>query len=377
MDRRELSMDPSPTTSGYRRYDVSSPGGSTDTFCIPERYILKNYVGHGAVGTVCTAIDSATGQLVAIKKLHNVFADLVHSKRIVSELFMLHRFRNTPQVIHTHCVLPPEDPSDFDAVYLVMDYYESDLHDVIKDVEVVLTEDHIRYLSFQILLGLARLHSANCRHRDLKPQNVLVTKDADAVIADFGLAKGYEVEDVAQSLYVVTRWYRPPELLLREPHYDEAVDMWSFGCVLAEMFLHAPLFAGTNQIDQLHKIMYLTGVPTPDVYSDLGSDAARRYLDQLQSHKFTGQSLKERISMASDSALDLLKHLLQFHPKNRISAREALRHSWYASVGFEVSEEELDSSASSGAAEREVCPKPTTPEEARQMILSIINRSWD
>eukprot|EP00759_Apiculatamorpha_spiralis_P051405 PhF_6_TR5217/c0_g1_i1/m.7527 len=321
---------PTSTSDGYTSYDINLPTGDCDTFDIPSEYVLEQYVGHGAVGLVCLARHLPTDSVVAIKKLRSVFADMVHTKRIIRELTLLKHYHNAQYIVKTHRILRPSR-ADYSDVYVVMDYYPSDLANVIRDVETTLTEPHIKWISYQLALALRTLHQTNCMHRDLKPQNILVTPETDVVLADFGLAKAYEVEDVAQSLYVVTRWYRPPELLVREPHYAAPVDVWSFGCVLGEMFLRTPLFAGRNQIDQLHQIMFLLGVPEPDVYADFGSEAARRYLDQLQKNRHVGTSFRDKFPMASEEAIDLLSKILVFHPDRRLSMQEVLEHPWYVS----------------------------------------------
>jgi len=362
------SQPPCPsTTEGYSIYDISLPDGDSDSFEIPDRYKLECYMGHGAVGIVCLGRDvQQDNQVVAIKKLRNVFADTVHSRRIVRELTLLKHYRNAPYIIRTDAIIPPARPN-YNDVYVVMKNYASDLHYVIHNRNVDLTESHIKWITFQLLLGLRILHKTGCIHRDLKPQNILVTEKADVVIADFGLAKGYEVEDVSQSLYVVTRWYRPPELLLREPRYAAPVDMWSFGCILAELYLRTPLFAGSNQIDQLHRIMHMTGVPTPEVYNDLGSEPARRYLDQFQSkQRHEGIDFRQILgSGAPDAVIDLLKGLLQFHPKNRMTAEQALSHPWYAEYA-PIEDVPTD------IAKAPIDPQPNSPEDAKAMINQLV-----
>lgn len=144
---------------------------------------------------------------------------------------------------------------------------ETDLHRVIYSRQD-LSEDHIQYFIWQILKGLLYMHSANIIHRDLKPSNLLLVqinlfqnKACDLKICDLGLARGYEDEEEQKTEYVVTRWYRAPEVILNASQYSKAIDIWSVGCILAELLGRTPLFPGEDFLDQVQRIISVLGTP--------------------------------------------------------------------------------------------------------------------
>jgi serine/threonine protein kinase len=139
----------------------------------------------------------------------------------------------------------PPDRRDFKDLYIVTDCYECDLDRIISSTQT-LTDGHHQYFLYQILRGLKYVHSANVLHRDLKPSNILVDANCDLAICDFGLARGVSGDLDGMTEYVVTRWYRAPELLCENPSYDSAVDMWSVGCIFAELFVRRPLLKGRD-----------------------------------------------------------------------------------------------------------------------------------
>ena len=147
---------------------------------------------------------------------------------------------------------------------------ETDLHRVIYSRQD-LTADHIQYFVYQILRGLLFMHSANVIHRDIKPSNLLLVyfyfikfqnKACDLQICDLGLARGYVEEEEEKTEYVVTRWYRAPEVILNASEYSKAVDIWSVGCIMAELFGRQPLFPGEDFLDQVQRIISVLGTPT-------------------------------------------------------------------------------------------------------------------
>lgn len=149
----------------------------------------------------------------------------------------------------------PEAKTGFNDIYIVTEFMETDLHRVIYSRQD-LTDEHIQYFVYQILRGLLYMHSANVIHRDLKPGNILVNKNCDLKICDLGLARGYETEEEFKTeyqtvlfRYVVTRWYRAPEVILNASEYSKAVDIYSVGCILAELLGRTPLFPGENYLD--------------------------------------------------------------------------------------------------------------------------------
>lgn len=176
------------------------------------------------------------------------------------------------------------------------------------------------------------MHSANLLHRDLKPSNLLLNSECHMKVADFGLARSLDTRDPDQTPlltdYVATRWYRAPEILLGSNKYTKGVDMWSMGCILAELLLGKPVFPGTSTLNQLDRVMEVTGRPSQEDVDSINSPLAQTMLESLPPTK--PRKLRDMFPTASDDALDLLKNLLQFNPGKRLTAEQALKHPYVA-----------------------------------------------
>jgi mitogen-activated protein kinase 15 len=176
------------------------------------------------------------------------------------------------------------------------------------------------------------MHSANLLHRDLKPSNLLLNSECHVKVADFGLARSLDVKDPDTipllTDYVATRWYRAPEILLGSNKYTKGVDMWSMGCILAELLLGKPVFPGTSTLNQLDRVMELIGRPTAEDIEAVDCTLASTMLDSLPPTK--AKRLRDVFPTASDDALDLLRNLLQFNPHKRLTAEQALKHPYVA-----------------------------------------------
>merc|ERR1719329_681071 len=231
-------------------------------FKVPAELNFIKKVGSGAYGTVASFEDPKTGKKMAVKKITDAFHDLIDGKRILREVKLLRNFQHD-NIISILDMYPPDTP-DFDDIYIVTDLMETDLHRVIYSKQA-LNEEHHQYFVYQIVRGLLYLHSANVVHRDLKPANILVNKSCDLKICDFGLARGLSGGDDADSSltdYVVTRWYRAPEVVLLASEYTKSIDVWSVGCILCELIGRKPIFTGKDHLDQIKKILQITGTPT-------------------------------------------------------------------------------------------------------------------
>ncbi|KAL2725157.1 Mitogen-activated protein kinase 14B [Vespula squamosa] len=211
---------------------------------VPERYQMLTPVGSGAYGqniVRISAVDTTTNQKVAIKKLARPFQSAVHAKRTYRELRML-KHMNHENVIGLLDVFHPSSSlEDFQHVYLVTHLMGADLNNIVRTQK--LSDDHVQFLVYQILRGLKYIHSAGIIHRDLKPSNIAVNEDCELKILDFGLARPTENEMTG---YVATRWYRAPEIMLNWMHYNQTVDIWSVGCIMAELLTGRTLFPGTD-----------------------------------------------------------------------------------------------------------------------------------
>jgi len=181
-------------------------------------------------------------------------------KRILREIRILAAVKHQ-NLLNLIDLLPPTS-ADFDDVFIVMPYGGHALDRVIYSPQQKLSESHAKAFACQILRGLKYLHSAGVVHRDLKPANILVKSDCSLRIADFGLARGRTNDDEELTEYVVTRWYRAPELILRSQTYTESVDVFALGCIMAELYLGRPIFPGISESDQLTRIVTVLGTPS-------------------------------------------------------------------------------------------------------------------
>mmetsp|Transcript_21929 Transcript_21929/g.36329 ORF Transcript_21929/g.36329 Transcript_21929/m.36329 type:complete len:353 (+) Transcript_21929:170-1228(+) len=310
---------------GKRSFMVSG-----NRFDVDERYQLVKPLGHGAYGVVCAAKDDKSGENLAIKKVVKAFDDPTDAKRTLREIRLLSHL-NHENVIKLKDIMKPESREFFDDVYLVVELMDTDLHQIIKSPQP-LTDDHCQYFLYQILRAIKYIHSAHVLHRDLKPGNLLVNKNCELKVCDFGLARVSDPDedngDMTQ--YVVTRWYRAPELILRG-EYTKAIDMWSVGCIFAELLGRKPLFPGRDYIHQLELITKVLGSPSDEELKSInGSEKAVRYLQALP--KRPKQSLAKMFPKANPLAIDLLEKMLVFDPKRRCNADEALEHPYLAEL---------------------------------------------
>ncbi|NXL91354.1 MK14 kinase, partial [Alectura lathami] len=186
-----------------------------------------------------SAFDTKTGLRVAVKKLSRPFQSIIHAKRTYRELRLLKHMKHENELLGgcSIAVLPPV------RRYLVTHLMGADLNNIVKCQK--LTDDHVQFLIYQILRGLKYIHSADIIHRDLKPSNLAVNEDCELKILDFGLARHTDDEMTG---YVATRWYRAPEIMLNWMHYNQTVDIWSVGCIMAELLTGRTLFPGTDRI---------------------------------------------------------------------------------------------------------------------------------
>lgn len=301
------------------------------TFEVGDEYEVIETIGTGAYGVVSSARRKDTGQQVAIKKIPNAFDVVMNAKRTLRELKILKHFKHD-NIIAIKDILKPTVPyAEFKSVYVVLDLMESDLHQIIHSSQP-LTLEHVRYFLYQLLRGLKYIHSANVIHRDLKPSNLLINENCELKIGDFGMARGLctkpDEYKYFMTEYVATRWYRAPELMLSLHEYTQAIDMWSVGCIFAEMLGRKQLFPGKNYIHQLQLIITVLGTPPAKVVHSIGADRVRAYVQSLPSRQpVPWESLYQN---ADRKALFLLSKMLRFDPRERISVVEALNYPFLA-----------------------------------------------
>uniref|UniRef100_A0A7N8X9J8 mitogen-activated protein kinase n=1 Tax=Mastacembelus armatus TaxID=205130 RepID=A0A7N8X9J8_9TELE len=269
---------------------------------VPEKYTRLRQIGTGAYGSVCSAINEKTKEKVAIKKLHRPFQSEIFAKRAYRELRLLKHMKHENVIGLLSVFTPASCLSDFQDFYLVMPYMFTDL----SKVRGHLSEDKVQFLVYQMLCGLRYIHKAGIIHRDLKPGNLAVNQDCELKILDFGLARSTDAEMTG---YVVTRWYRAPEVILNWMHYTQTVDIWSVGCIMAEMINGKTLFKGKDYMDQLTQIMKVTGVPGPEFIQKLDSP--------------------EVGITAVGVCIDLLEKMLVLDGDERPTAELALEHPYF------------------------------------------------
>lgn len=299
-------------------------------FKVPAQWDLIKKVGSGAYGTVASFQEGKTKQKVAVKKITDAFNDLVDGKRILREVKLLRTFKHD-NIIQILDMYPPDHP-DFDDIYIVTDLMETDLHRVIYSKQM-LNDEHHQYFSYQILRGLLYLHSANVVHRDLKPSNILVNKNCDLKICDFGLARGFgsEEDDPTLTDYVVTRWYRAPEVVLLASEYTKSIDVWSVGCILCELVGRKPIFTGKDHLDQIKKILQVTGTPSEADLDWLPARSpARSFIKKVPS--CTKQPWNTIYPKATPSGIEAMDRMLTFHPVRRATVQDAIVLPYYETL---------------------------------------------
>uniref|UniRef100_A0A672YI51 mitogen-activated protein kinase n=1 Tax=Sphaeramia orbicularis TaxID=375764 RepID=A0A672YI51_9TELE len=280
---------------------------------VPEKYTRLKQIGTGAYGSVCSAINDKTKEKVAIKKLHRPFQSEIFAKRAYRELRLLKHMKHENVIGLLDVFTPVTSLDDFQDFYLVMPYMYTDL----SKVRGHLSEDKVQFLVYQMLCGLrvSNHHS---------PGNLAVNQDCELKILDFGLARSTDAEMTG---YVVTRWYRAPEVILNWMHYTQTVDIWSVGCIMAEMINGKTLFKGKDYMDQLTQIMKVTGVPGPEFVQKLDTPEAKSYIKGLP--RYPRKDFSTLFPRVSAKCIDLLEKMLVLDGDERPTAELALEHPYF------------------------------------------------
>ncbi|XP_019240165.1 PREDICTED: mitogen-activated protein kinase 19-like isoform X2 [Nicotiana attenuata] len=293
------------------------------------RYKILEVIGKGSYGVVCAAIDTHTGEKVAIKKITDIFEHTSDAIRILREIKLLRLLRH-PDIVDIKRIMLPPSRRDFRDIYVVFELMESDLHHVIKANDD-LTHEHHRFFLYQMLRALKYMHTANVYHRDLKPKNILANANCKLKICDLGLARVAFSDTPTTVLwtdYVATRWYRAPELCGSFfSKYTPAIDIWSIGCIFAEVLTGKPLFPGKSIVHQLELMTDLLGTPSADTISGVRNEKARKYLNSMR--KKNPVPFTEKFPDADPLVLQLLQRLLAFDPTDRPTAEEALSDPYF------------------------------------------------
>jgi len=296
-------------------------------FEVSKQYRIIEPVSHGAFGTVCSAIDEASGQQIAVKKVEGAFEHITITKRTLRELRILRHLQHE-NLVQVMGIFIPGTKMDFEDIYVISELMETDLASTLRSSQP-LSDDHCQFFLYQILRGMKYVHSAKVIHRDLKPRNLLVNSNCDLKICDFGLARVHFSDKVwvcPMTEYVCTRWYRAPEVICSWSDYTCAIDIWSIGCIFAEMLTRRRLFPGHNTQHQLDLIIGLLGTPTKQELGKIPNEKCRKFIQSLA--ETPGKLFTEVFADASPDAQDFLDKTLRWDPENRSSVEEGLQHAY-------------------------------------------------
>lgn len=324
-------------------HSVQTPKGET-VFTLRPYYRDLEYLGSGSYGVVVKGYNSSTGKFLAIKRICNMGRGVADAKNVLREIRLMRHMGVHPNIMGLEDLIANEAR---DELYIMMELMYSDLHRAIQS-NCQLTDGHHRHIMFQVLRGIKFLHDNRIIHRDIKPGNILISKSCHVRITDFGQARERPIgigpdadENVSDPMtsHVVTRWFRAPELMLSpDGLYTYAVDMWSTGCVLAELLRRKTLFPGKDYIDQLNRIFAVIGSPQPSEIEYVRNSAALEFLAK-QANKRRA-NFKALFHNAPSDALDFLEGLLQFDSSKRFTSAEALDHPYLAERRAATMEEE-------------------------------------
>jgi serine/threonine protein kinase len=292
----------------------------------PEaRYLRQEKLGEGTYATVFKGKSRLSGETVALKEIH-LDAEEGAPSTAIREISLMKELKHTNivrllDVIHTESKL-----------MLVFEFMDQDLKKFMdstaRATHGALETATIKSFMYQLLKGIAYCHENRVLHRDLKPQNLLINKRGELKLGDFGLARAFGIPVNTFSNEVVTLWYRAPDVLLGSRMYSTSIDIWSAGCIMAEMYTGRPLFPGTTNEDQLQRIFRMMGTPTEQTWPGV---------TQLSEYKqphvvYPQQSISQILPNIDACGLDLLNRMLQYQPQLRISAKEALNHSYFQDI---------------------------------------------
>ncbi|XP_048404177.1 cyclin-dependent kinase 17-like isoform X2 [Stegostoma tigrinum] len=318
-----------PMSRRLRRASLSEIG-----FGKLETYVKLDKLGEGTYATVFKGRSKLTDNLVALKEIR-----LEHEEgapcTAIREVSLLKELKHA-NVVTLHDIIHTEK-----SLTLVFEYLDRDLKQYMDDCGNIMNMNNVKIFLFQLLRGLAYCHGRKVLHRDLKPQNLLISDKGELKLADFGLARAKSVPTKTYSNEVVTLWYRPPDVLLGSTEYSTPIDMWGVGCIFYEMGTGRPCFSGSTVEDQLHLIFRTLGTPTEETWSGISTHS------QFSAYHFPRYKAEPLINHAprlDADGIDLLTKLLQFEGKRRITAQQAVRHHYFRSFGASILE--LDDTSS-------------------------------
>jgi cell division cycle 2-like protein len=337
-----------------------------------DEFERLNKIDEGTYGVVYRAKDKKSGEVVALKKVKMEKEREGFPLTSLREINILLSFHH-PSIVDVKEVVVG---NNLDSIFMVMEYMEHDLKALMESMKQPFSQSEVKCLMLQLLEGIKYLHDNWVLHRDLKTSNLLLNNRGELKICDFGLSRQYGSPLKPYTHLVVTLWYRAPELLLGAKQYSTAIDMWSLGCIMAELLSKEPLFNGKTEFDQLDKIFRILGTPNETIwpgYSKLPGVKVNfvKHQYNLLRKKFPPTSFTGS-PVLSDSGFDLLNKLLTYDPDRRITAEAALNHEWFREVPLPKSKEFMPTFPAQHAQDRRVrriMKSPDPLEEQRRKEL--------
>jgi len=288
-----------------------------------QKYEKLEKIGEGTYGTVFKAKNRETGEIVALKRVRLDDDDEGVPSSALREICLLKELKHK-NIVALYDVLHSER-----KLTLVFEHCDQDLKKYFDSLNGEIDSDVVKALMYQLLRGLHYCHSHNILHRDLKPQNLLINKTGELKLADFGLARAFGIPVRCYSAEVVTLWYRPPDVLFGAKLYTPSIDMWSAGCIFAELAnAGRPLFPGSDVDDQLKRVFKLLGTPTEDTWPGMCSLPDFKPFPLYQ----PSLSLSQVVPKLSTRGRDLLQKLLICNPSGRMSAIDSMNHLYFTDL---------------------------------------------
>ncbi|KAG1331332.1 cyclin-dependent kinase G-2 [Cocos nucifera] len=362
----DMVKTPEPVQPPQRCINMLEGCRSVDEF---ERL---NKIDEGTYGVVYRAKDKKTGEVVALKKVKMEKEREGFPLTSLREINILLSFHH-PSVVDVKEVVVG---SSLDSIFMVMEYMEHDLKGLMETMKQPFSQSEVKCLMLQLLEGVKYLHDNWVLHRDLKTSNLLLNNRGELKICDFGLSRQYGSPLKPYTHLVVTLWYRAPELLLGAKEYSTAIDMWSLGCIMAELLAKEPLFNGKTEFDQLDKIFRTLGTPNEKIWPGFAKlpgvkvNFVKQPYNRLR-EKFPPTSFSGRPTL-SEAGFDLLNKLLTYDPEKRITAEAALKHPWFNEVPLPKSKDFMPTFPAQHAQDRRlrrIMKSPDPLEEQRRREL--------
>ncbi len=290
-----------------------------------SEYVPVEPVGQGAYGIVFSAlkIDEVSGEsVVAIKKLSGILDSHTSISRLFREVACMREMKHPNILKLTDILLKNQD------VYIVSELMETDLGSVLKSKQHLSIEQML-VLFYQLVDGVGYMHECGIIHRDLKPRNILLSSCCDVKICDFGLARLDEPSKQPFTEYVCTRWYRAPEILFPGCKYTYKIDLFSLGCIMAEVIGQKPLLPGSNSIEQYELILKRFGKLNGTEISTVSNVMIRKYLHKLNTISSSNGDMEEYLEIESspwsEKVVLLVRSLVRFNPNDRIQSCDVIQ----------------------------------------------------